>query len=183
MVDPGLFEHAHPVRSRGVRLAGLPEAKCGRLGHVWVGAGYVDHECIGGYLNVGGEADAASVLDQDPLYKSRRPLKSLAEVSAARPGMTSWPGESRCGRVSARFSWAVNPSAAHTAIPSRPLPIGIASAGLAFGSPSTMSDRPNRPPASTTKCPAFQAVVETRSLPWASTFDCIEQARLSRTTR
>jgi hypothetical protein len=64
VVDPGLFEHAHPVRSRRVRLAGLPEAKCGGLGHAWVRASHVDHERIGGYLNVGDEADTASMLDK-----------------------------------------------------------------------------------------------------------------------
>ncbi len=64
VVDPGLFEHTHPVDSRGIRLAGLPEAKRGSLRHIWIRTSHVDYECIGGYLNVGDEGDTAAVLNQ-----------------------------------------------------------------------------------------------------------------------
>ena len=64
VVDPRLLEPAHPVRSRSIRLAWLPEAKYGGLGHLRVCARHVDHERIGRRLNVGDKTDTAAVLDQ-----------------------------------------------------------------------------------------------------------------------
>ena len=52
------------------------------------------------------------------------PVKFDAEVIAARPGICTWPGESRLGMVSLRLSCAVNPLAAQAATPSEPLPSG-----------------------------------------------------------
>jgi hypothetical protein len=53
----------------------------------------------------------------------------------------------------------LNPSADQTAMPRRPLPIGIASEGKRFGWANTMSDRLSSPAVSTTKWPASHAVV------------------------
>jgi len=52
------------------------------------------------------------------------PVKFAADVIAASPGISTWPGESRLGMVSLRLSCAVNPFAAHSATPSEPLPSG-----------------------------------------------------------
>ena len=65
------------------------------------------------------------VSSSTPSYRSSVPLKFDADVIADRPGMFTWPGDSRYGIVSLRFSCAVNPFAAHAATPSEPLPSGI----------------------------------------------------------
>ena len=85
VVDPGLFEHAHPIGSRGVRLTGLPEPKCGSLGHVWICARHVDHQRIGRYLNVRHEADTTAVLDQRSVVQ----IETAAEIL----------GRSKCGEA------------------------------------------------------------------------------------
>ena len=74
------------------------------------------------------------------------PVKFDADVIAASPGMSTWPGESRLGMVSLRLSCAVNPLAAQAATPSEPLPSGSDSESVVFGWPRTMSDSDTTPP-------------------------------------
>src|SRR6266568_4463470 len=94
-----------------------------------------------------------------PSYGSRKPLKSVAVVSLDSPGITTWPGDLRSGKVSDRLSWAVKPFAAHTAAPSVPLPSGTNCVGSVFAWPSTMSERRTTFGVSTTNDPFCHAVV------------------------
>ncbi len=94
-----------------------------------------------------------------PSYRSSTPLKFDADVIVDRPGMFTWPGDSRYGIVSLRFSCAVNPFAAHAATPSDPLPSGIDWLAAVFAAPSTMSDSATTPDGFSENEPFCQAVV------------------------
>jgi hypothetical protein len=87
------------------------------------------------------------------------PLKFDAEVIADKPGMFTWPGDSRDGIVSLRFSCAVNPFAAQAATPSEPLPSGSDWLSAVFAAPSTMSDSETTPDGLSENEPFCQAVV------------------------
>lgn len=73
--------------------------------------------------------------------------------------MFTCPADLRPGSVSERLSCAVNPFAAHAAVPSEPLPRGSDCAPAEFGLPSTMSDRRTTFGVSTWKLPFCQAVL------------------------
>ena len=94
-----------------------------------------------------------------PLYRSSVPVKFAADVIAARPGICTCPGESRCGMVSLRLSCAVNPPAAQAATPSDPLLSGRNCDGELFGAPITTSERATTPAVFREKAPLLQAVV------------------------
>src|SRR5258708_21039268 len=87
------------------------------------------------------------------------PVKFDADVRADKPGMFTWPGDSRYGIVSLRFSCAVNPLAAHSATPSDPLPKGSDWVSALFGRPRTTSDRETTPPVFIWTSPFCHAVV------------------------
>src|SRR5437763_7946668 len=76
-----------------------------------------------------------------------------------RPGMVTWPGDSRFGMVSLRFNCAVNPFAAHSATPSEPLPNGRNCVFVEFAFPMTTFDRETTAAVSRAKAPLCQAVV------------------------
>ena len=102
------------------------------------------------------------------------PVKFEADVIAARPGICTWPGESRLGMVSLRLSCAVNPPAAQAATPSEPLPSGSDWESVVFGWPRTTSDSDTTPAGLTENAPFCQAVVleaadATRAPPRAAT--------------
>ena len=86
-------------------------------------------------------------------------MKSVAVVIAASPGMFTWPGDFRAGKVSSRLSWAVNPFAAHAATPSEPLPSGRNWAAEKFGCLMTTSERLTTPAVFSANEPSCQAVV------------------------
>ena len=94
-----------------------------------------------------------------PLYRSSLPLKSDADVIAARPGICTCPGDSRLGMVSLRFSCAVNPPVPHAATPSEPLLSGRNCDGELFGAPSTTSERDTTPAVFRENAPFCQPVV------------------------
>ncbi|HEY7812703.1 MAG TPA: hypothetical protein VIC62_05660, partial [Nakamurella sp.] len=87
------------------------------------------------------------------------PVKLDADVIAARPGISTWPGDSRLGIVSLRLSCAVKPLAAQAATPSEPLPSGSDCEPAVFGWPRKTSDRDTTPPVLTEKAPFCHAVV------------------------
>src|ERR1700729_2107057 len=64
VIDPGLRELAGFAGYRSLRSARRPETEFGSLGRVRVGTGYIDHQGIRRYLHVGGNGEAAAVLDQ-----------------------------------------------------------------------------------------------------------------------
>ena len=86
-------------------------------------------------------------------------MKFDADVIAARPGICTWPGESRFGMVSLRLSCAVKPPAAHAATPSDPLPSGSDCESGVFGWPRKTSERDTTPPVFSEKAPFCHAVV------------------------
>ena len=137
VVDPRLGQPRDPAVGAGLRVAPGLEVDLGRLRRGRIGAGDVDHERVlvgadvrgGGHPATGLAIDGVVEVDRRPVVGGGgHPLQArdhdLPRGTACRVGV----GAVHC---------AVNPSAAQTATPIRPLPSGIDCVARAGGRSST----------------------------------------------